>query len=187
MVPVFVGYCSMMRSSSLKIFLTGRPGVGKTTVVRRIVDRMGYEAAGFYTEEIRTRGKREGFLIQTLEGESGVLAHVSHGGPFRVGRYGVDVERFDRLAVSCLERALGTDAIVVIDEIGKMELFSERFRELVERILISRQTVLAVVHQGNDSFARKIRGLPGVEEWVVAEKNRDDLPTLILDRIEARY
>jgi len=86
--------------------LTGRPGVGKTTVVMKVVKEFRGNAGGFYTEEIRRGNTREGFRIKTLDGRSGILSHVSHAGPFRVGRYGVDVDAFDEIAIPSLERAL---------------------------------------------------------------------------------
>jgi nucleoside-triphosphatase len=166
-----------------KILLTGRPGVGKTTVVKKVAEGIRDRAGGFYTEEIREKGKRKGFLIRTLRGECGILAHVNHHGPFRVGRYGVDVDRFEEIVASCLESAVEKDEVIIIDEIGKMELFSHRFRQLVEKMLASDKMVLAVIHQRNDSFTRRIRLLPNIREWTVTEKNRDDLPSHILKRM----
>jgi nucleoside-triphosphatase len=166
-----------------KILLTGKPGVGKTTVVKKVIEGVEGGAGGFYTEEIRDRGRRKGFLIRTMEGECGVLAHIDHRGPSRVGRYGVDVDLFEKIAASSVEHALEKDAVIIIDEIGKMELFSKRFRCLVERVLESNKTVLAVVHQGRDPFTQKIRSWPHVHEWAVTEKNRDALPDLLLKKL----
>ncbi|MFQ6001621.1 MAG: nucleoside-triphosphatase, partial [Anaerolineae bacterium] len=72
------------------ILLAGRPGVGKTTVIKQVVEMLGGEAGGFYTEEIRQGGRRLGFKIITLEGEEGVLAHVDIKGAPRVSKYGVN-------------------------------------------------------------------------------------------------
>jgi len=167
-----------------KILLTGRPGVGKTTVVRTVVNALRGPAEGFYTDEIREGGKRQGFLIHTPSGESGILAHVRNKGPFRVGRYGVDVDLFDRVVASTLEMALDHDPAIIIDEIGKMELFSQRFRHVVERILESERKVLAVIHLRNDPFTQKIRLLPNLLQITVTERNRDALPSAILEKME---
>ncbi len=166
--------------------MTGKPGVGKTTIVKAVIDRAGERVGGFYTEEIRAKGKREGFLIRTIRGESGVLAHVSYSGSFRVGRYGVDVDLFERIVIPCLESALERAELIIIDEIGKMELFSRRFRHLVERVLASDRMVLGVIHQGNDPFTRKIREGLRVEEWTVTERNRDALAPRILEKLNLR-
>jgi nucleoside-triphosphatase len=95
----------------------------------------------------------------------------------------VDVDLFEKIAASSVEHALEKDAVIIIDEIGKMELFSKRFRCLVERVLESNKTVLAVVHQGRDPFTQKIRSWPHVHEWAVTEKNRDALPDLLLKKL----
>ena len=166
--------------------LTGRPGVGKTTVVMKVVKEFRGNAGGFYTEEIRRGNTREGFRIKTLDGRSGILSHVSHAGPFRVGRYGVDVDAFDEIAIPSLERALERDELIVIDEIGKMELFSGRFRSLIRRILESEKRTLGVIHQKTDPFTQRIRQWAAVETWTVTETNRNSLPFLILERLEQK-
>jgi len=172
-----------MSAPKPKLLLTGRPGIGKTTIVKKVVAGLRDRAGGFYTEEMRSKGKRQGFAIRTLTGEHGVLAHVSHRGPCRVGRYGVDVDRFEGIVTLALERALERDEVIILDEIGKMELFSKQFRELAERVLKSDKMVLAVIHQRNDPFTRRIREWPNLEEWTVTENNRDVFPSLILERL----
>jgi nucleoside-triphosphatase len=171
-----------MPISPPKIVLTGKPGVGKTTVVMRVLEGFKGRAGGFYTEEIRTGKVREGFRIRTLDGRNGILAHVNHSGPFRVGKYGVDVDAFDGIALPSLERALEEDELVVIDEIGKMELFSRQFRKLVERVLGSDKKLLGVIHQRIDPFTQRIRHWPTVEIWTVTETNRDSLPSIVLKK-----
>jgi nucleoside-triphosphatase len=172
------------RLSPPKILLTGRPGVGKTTVIMKVVEEFRGRAGGFYTEEIRKGNTREGFRIRTLDGRDGILAHVSHPGPFRVGKYGVDVDALDGIALPSLERALERDELVIIDEIGKMELFSRRFRSVLQRILESEKGILGVIHRETDPFTRRIRQHPAMEILTVTENNRDSLPHLILEKLE---
>ena len=109
------------------ILLTGRPGVGKTTVIRELARRLeGRRLAGFYTEEIRSAGRRVGFRAVTLEGARTVISHVDIASRPRVGKYGVDVAAIDALAASILGLRPEID-LYLIDEIGKMECLSERF------------------------------------------------------------
>ena len=76
---------------------------------------------GFLTRELRERGERVGFTLETLDGRRGMLAHVSvRGGP-RVGRYGVTHDDLERLAIPALRAHAD---VVVVDELGKMELTS---------------------------------------------------------------
>ncbi|MFQ6078279.1 MAG: NTPase [Thermodesulfobacteriota bacterium] len=166
-----------------KIFLTGRPGVGKTTVIMKVIEGFRGRVGGFYTEEIRTRKIREGFRIKTLDGRDGILSHVNYSGPFRVGRYGVDVDAFDAIAIPSLERAFERGGLIIIDEIGKMELFSRRFRSLIRRVLASDKRILGVIHQMTDPFTQRIRQSPDVKIVAVTEINRKVLPSLILEKL----
>jgi nucleoside-triphosphatase len=166
-----------------KLFLTGRPGVGKTTVIMKVIEGFRGRTGGFYTEEIKTGQIREGFRIKTLDGRDGILAHMSRSGPFRVGRYGVDVDAFDKIAIPSLEKALERNELIIIDEIGKMELFSKRFRSLIGRILAGDERILGVIHLKTDPFTQRIRQSPAVEIMAVTEMNRNVLPSLILDKL----
>ena len=157
--------------------------MGKTTVIMKVIEGFRYRAGGFYTEEIRKGSIREGFRIKTLDGRDGILAHVSRSGPFRVGKYGVDVDAFDEIAIPSLERALEREELIIIDEIGKMELFSRRFRSLIRRILESDERILGVIHQKTDPFTQQIRRYPAVEIVAVTETNRNVLPSLILEKL----
>src|SRR6266508_5584862 len=121
----------------VRILLEGRPGAGKSTVARRFADRLsqdGIPVSGFVTEEIRESGRRMGFSVERLGGERGVLAHVEILGPPRVGRYGVDLAALERLAIPALEQA-GENDIVIVDELGTMELASRPFREALSALL----------------------------------------------------
>ena len=173
-------------TSVKNLLITGRPGIGKTTVVRGLLGGLEMSVGGFYTEEIRSGGARVGFRVIDLGGPQGLLAHAdparigSAGRPPRVGKYRVDVEEFERVGLGALERALSASDVVVIDEIGKMELLSLRFRETVRRALDSPKTVLGVIQQRPDPFLDAIRGRPDVRLITVTLDNRDRLPSDLL-------
>ncbi|MGD9001751.1 MAG: nucleoside-triphosphatase, partial [Anaerolineae bacterium] len=128
------------------LLLTGRPGVGKTTVIKKVAEALEGQAGGFYTEEVRgPEGRRRGFQLVTLDGNEAVMAHVDlrgEGRP-RVSRYGVDVEAIHQVGVTALRRAMAANHVVIVDEIGKMELFCEPFKEAVIAALEGRNPVLA--------------------------------------------
>jgi len=173
-----------MPTERRKLLLTGPPGVGKTTVILRTVERIS-TAGGFYTEEIRESGRRVGFGVRDLAtGEQGVLAHVHIAGPHRVGKYGVDVETFERVGVAALERALEASGCIVVDEIGKMELCSARFREVVQRVLAAPQPLLATVPAYHLPFTDALKRRPDVEVIQVTRANRKTLPDLLVARLE---
>jgi nucleoside-triphosphatase len=135
-----------MDRSIKNVLLTGPPGCGKTTVVQRLIERLcNLRLAGFYTQELREKGQRVGFEAVGLSGVRAVLAHVRSRSQHRVGRYGVEPERLEALVKTELSRT--NDAVdgFVIDEIGKMELFSPAFVEAVPRLLDGSAPVLATV------------------------------------------
>jgi nucleoside-triphosphatase len=157
-----------------------RPGAGKTTAFRRLAGLLG-DASGFTTEEIREGGRRVGFAVESLDGSRGVLAHVSFRGPPRVGRYGVDLEAFERVALPSLR--LG--GVVLMDELGKMELFSERFREEVLRLFDSPVALAATVHTARHPFTNALKRRPDVEVVRLTAAERDALPRKLAERLTA--
>ena len=86
--------------------LTGSPGSGKTTIIKKALARTKTRAGGFYTEEIRSNGIRQGFSIVTLNGQEARLAHIDIASLYRVSKYGVDVDRLDEVGVSALYQAI---------------------------------------------------------------------------------
>jgi len=167
------------------ILLTGRPGVGKTTIIKSIADRLGDAAGGFYTAEIREGGRRRGFKIVTLAGAVGILSHVDIKGPPRVSRYGVNLRDLEHVGVAALRRAIAEADCVVVDEIGKMELFSERFRDAVMEAMQSDRAMVGTVMQGSNRWVDELKNLPEVTILEVTEANREGMAQRVLDLIRA--
>lgn len=165
-----------MSSQAPKVLLTGPPRVGKTTCIEKLLGLLEVPAAGFFTREVRREGRRVGFDVESLEGRRGVLARVAHPGPFRVGRYGVDLESFEAVALPALEEGLASGALLVIDEIGKMELFSEAFKIMVSRAFESPQALVGTVMVGGPPFVRRLKAHPASRVVEVTAENRDALP-----------
>jgi nucleoside-triphosphatase len=161
-----------------KDLLTGPPGCGKTTALRRLVERLAdLRLAGFYTQELREGGERTGFEAVGLSTKRRVLlAHARSRSPHRVGRYGVDAAGFARIVEAELGRAAREVDMFVIDEIGKMELLCPQFVEAVLRLLGGPVPVVATVAlKGGDLIAEaKVR--QDVRLVQVTPENRDGLP-----------
>jgi len=130
------------------------------------------KAGGFYTEEIRSGGTREGFRLVTLDGQDAILAHINIHSPYRVSKYGVDIDSLNRVGVSALNQAAEQRNLVVVDEIGKMELFSTDFREAVRRIINSDKRVLGTIMLQPDQRADEIKRHPQVKLIEVTRANR---------------
>ena len=143
--------------------LTGRPGTGKTRLIKEAIAGIGSKAGGFYTEEIRSEGARQGFRLVTLDGQSAILAHVKIHSPYRVSKYGVDIDSLDRVGVSALRKATQQCDLVVVDEIGKMELFSANFKEAVLQIIDSGKRVLGTIMLNAHPWADAIKRRPQVD------------------------
>ena len=175
----------MSDTKKVKNFLlTGRPGVGKTTVVEEVVRLLPGEVGGFLTGEIRERGTRQGFSVTSIEGQSAVMAHVDFRSSVRVGKYGVDVSAFERIALPALRDAVQRKRIMVIDEIGKMELASPKFCEAVRAALSSGKFVVATIMQHRHPIADEIKARPDVEVIEITIQNRDGMPGRIRMMIE---
>jgi len=165
------------------ILLTGRPGVGKTTLIKKVLRKLSLNVGGFHTGEIRERGVRVGFELITLSGRRGILAHKNIRSPHRVGKYGVNLKDLDELGVVELWRAIQEEELVVIDEIGKMELFSDRFKKAVMAALDSEKPVLGTIMQKSSPFADSIKRRPDVEVIEVTEGNREELVNVIAKEV----
>jgi len=165
--------------------LTGRPGTGKTSLIKQAVAGMRGKAGGFYTEEIRSEGVRQGFRLVTLDGQSAILAHVNIHSQHRVSKYGVDIDNLDRVGVSALLKAAQQCDLVVADEIGKMELFSANFREAILQIIDSGKRVLGTIMLNANPWADAIKLKPQVNLVVVTRVNYPQVLDELLHWLEA--
>src|SRR5919108_5577061 len=169
----------------MRLFLTGSPGVGKTTLIRTVVARLaGFTCAGFYTEEKRQRGQRVGFRVVTLRGEEGNLASIGKKAP-TVGQYAIHVEEFERLVLPDLDPGVRQAELYVIDEIGKMELLSGKFRSKITELLAQPTNLLATIAKKGRGLVEQIKSRNDIELVEITRKNRDPLVEEIVQKIQA--
>ena len=166
--------------SSHVLLLTGTPGVGKTTVIRKVAGclperRLG----GFYTEEIRKQGQRRGFRLVTFDGWAQIIAHVDFPKDHRVGRYGVDLSALDE-GVEVALALKPTVEIYLVDEIGKMECLSPCFNQAMRRLLASDKTIVATVALKGSGLIAELKRREDSPLWEVKLDNRDILPDQVL-------
>jgi len=173
------------------VFLTGVPGVGKTTVLMKIVEELeekGFSIGGVVSQEVREGGLRVGFRIVDLDTKrEGWLAHLNRKKGPRIGRYGVCLDDLEDVGVQAIQDAIQRSDIVVIDEVGPMELLSQAFRKAVVQALNGDKPVLGIIHhRASDPLIAEIRSREDAAIIQVTRDNRERLPALITAEILER-
>ncbi len=164
------------------ILLTGQPGSGKTTLIKKVLQKAEFTAGGFLSNEMRRGNQRVGFTIDTLEGRRGILAHIDLDTEHRIGKYYVDIDSLNAVGVTALRTAREESEVVVIDEIGKMELLSEEFRQVLKELLSSTKPVLGTIMKGKNEITNEIKEREDVAVFQVTEETRSYLVNEILLR-----
>ena len=166
------------------LLITGLPGVGKTTLIKKLSEELRHlHPVGFYTAEIREEGLRKGFELVSLEGRRGVLSHIDIKSPYRVGRYKVDIRGFEDFldGISFFDDSTG---LVIIDEIGKMECFSDQFKKLIKELLDSEKWVIATIALKGSGLIGDIKKRHDVKLFEMTQSNRD---TLLLEILNLKF
>ena len=177
-----MGGIAELDAAKSTFLVTGNPGIGKTTIIRQVVSTMRMRAAGFYTEDLRASGRRDGFRIVTLDGETALLAAAGHPGPVRVSKYGIDIEGLERVGVHALKVGRERGYVLVVDEIGRMQLFSREFRQLILSAIRDGHPILGTIMQGRNKYADRIRELHQVQTLTLTDENRGEILRFLRDR-----
>jgi nucleoside-triphosphatase len=169
------------------LLLTGNPGVGKTTVLLKTVEALrarGYSVGGMISREVRSCGERVGFEVLDLSnGRRGWLAHVNQPSGPRVGKYSVNVSDLDRVGAEAIVKAVEDYDVICVDEIGPMELFSEKFKNAVRRAVENEKLVVGIVHwKAKDRLIDEVKTREDSEIIVVTMENRSTLHEFIFEK-----
>ena len=163
----------------MKLLITGKPRSGKTTLCKRIIDPLGseYKVGGILTQEIKEGGVRKGFKVMDLaRGKEGVLAHVNQERGPRIGRYRVNMRDLEDIGAKAILHAIDACDLVVIDEVGPMELHSKGFIEAVGKAFNSDKHVMATIHfKSRHELIEKLKNRKDVTLVEIDESNRDAL------------
>jgi len=180
-----MGTIKSMGSIKNNILITGLPGIGKTTLIKKLSEEVrNFHPVGFYTEEIREGGIRKGFELISLHGRKGLLSHIDIKSPYRVGKYRVDMESFEDFldSIAFFDHTTG---LIIIDEIGKMECLSNKFKKLLKEILASRKLVVATIALKGSGLIAEIKKRDDIKFFEIAQGNRDSLLLEILKDVKA--
>ena len=173
-----------MKLIKKNILITGLPGVGKTTLIKKISEELKpLHPVGFYTTEIREEGMRKGFELISLEGGKGILSHINIKSPYRVGKYKVDIKSFEDFLdpIQFFAPAIG---LIIIDEIGKMECYSDKFKKLLKEILDSEKWVIATIALKGSKLISEVKGRKDIKLFEMTKSNRESLLSEILKEIK---
>jgi nucleoside-triphosphatase len=174
----------MIKRVKKNILLTGLPGVGKTTLIKRLSNALSeLRPIGFYTEEIREKGVRKGFGLISLDGKRGLLSHVGIDSPYRVGKYRVDLKGFEDFLEGIAFFDPDTNFIIV-DEIGKMECFSHKFIRMINDIMSSEKMLIATIALKGSGLIEEIKRRDDVKLFEITQDNRNSLLEEILLYLE---
>jgi nucleoside-triphosphatase len=169
------------------ILISGAPGSGKSTLVKRLLEHVPPGAAsGFLTEEIRDGYQRVGFRVVTTDGREGLLAHVKLAGDHRIGRYGIDIAGFESMVLHLIDPARVTAPILVMDEIGRMECLSVKFTAAVDFALGSSKIVVATVGSQGNGYPGELKKRGGVDLIEIGPENREEIFPRLLKRVSRR-
>jgi nucleoside-triphosphatase len=165
------------------LLVTGLPGVGKTTLIKKLSEALkSFDPVGFYTEEIREGGERKGFELISLQGKRGLLSHQEIRSPYQVGQYKVDINGFEDFLDS-ISFFNPLTRLIIIDEIGKMECLSEPFKKLLKEILDSEKWVIATIALKGSGLIAEVKERKDAKLFEITKKNRESLFSEILKEV----
>lgn len=169
------------------LLVTGTPGTGKTTVLSKVIEALkakGYSVGGMISHEVRTCGTRIGFEILDLSnGRTGWLAHVDQKRGPQVGRYRVNLEDLNNIGADAIVKAVEDFDVIAIDEIGPMELHSEKFKMAVKRAAESGKFVISTIHwKARDKMITEVKTRKDAEIYRVTFENRGNLHKKIVKK-----
>ena len=165
------------------ILITGYPGVGKTTLINKITKKLSCRVGGFYTHEMRETGRRTGFYITDFDGNQMVMASERSKSPFRVNKYGVNIEAFEKIGIPAMERALQSSELIVIDEIGRMEMFSQTFCDKLQQVFDSDKPLLATIKKIDCELTKELKAREDVQIFEVTQFNRDTIFDEVMNKL----
>lgn len=153
------------------LFIAGTRGVGKTMLLREVTLAKKARIGGFYTEHIMSGRIRKGFMMRTFDGQERMLAAKGLKSPHQLGKYGVDLNALENVGVPALKLALESKDLIVIDEIGSMEMMSERFRMTLLECLTSTKPILATIRASSQPFSDQVKKFADTQTILLTKSN----------------
>ena len=153
------------------ILITGPPASGKSSLVQELTK--GKNCCGIATPEYRIDHERAGFKVVDIKTQKEGMLASTEIRPHVASKYGIDIKDFEKVAVPAIEAGIKSNLLIVIDEIGFMELFSEKFKKLVEKALGTKRVLATVSMKSRDKFFEKIKSRTDVKVHYLTRINRE--------------
>ncbi len=178
--------------TSLKIGITGLPNAGKTFALIKVIEMLEAEervVGGMVTEPVLVKGRRSGFWVMDWRTKARkILASPEIDSKVKVGVYGVDLDALDEIGVPAIRSATDEADVIVVDEVGKMEMESEAFVDAVKDALDSEKPVLLTLHKkSRNPLLQDIRRRDDVRILEVTPVNRNLLPYKIVGLLKGEW
>lgn len=168
-----------------KVLLSGEPRIGKTTILKKIIQMIGEcNCIGFYTEEVKNDFDRIGFDCVSLDGKRQRIADVDMPSDVRIGRYGINIKAFEDFALQTISNFSNRNKIIIIDEIGPIQLLSKKFKQQICNILSSTNCVIGTIFYEKHPDIDEIKKLPGIEIYSINNENRNTILEDIFHEIQ---
>ncbi len=175
----------MADSVTKNLFIAGTVGVGKTSLLREVTLGKRERIGGFYTDHLMAGKTRRGFLMRTFDGQDRVLASKGMKSPHQLGKYGVDINALENVGIPALKLALQTKDLIVMDEIGSMEMMSERFRQTLLECLTSTKPVLATIRAASQPFSDQVKKFSDTQTIVLTKTNYNQVKQQVRKWLDA--
>lgn len=167
------------------LLLSGEPRVGKTTALKKIIEMIGKDnCIGFYTEEICDELDRIGFDCVSLDGTRIRIADINLNSDTKIGRYGIDIVAFENFIMQIISNSFSSNKIIVIDEIGPMQLLSTKFKEQLNNILNGSNYVIGTIFYKEHPDIDEIKRIPGIKIYALTKDNRNGVLEKIFHEIK---
>jgi nucleoside-triphosphatase len=167
------------------VLLSGEPRVGKTTALKKIIQMVGKDKCiGFYTEEICNEFDRIGFDCVSLDGRRRRIADVNFESDVRIGRYGIDINVFEDFAIQAINNSFSYKKIIVIDEIGPIQLLSTKFKQELNNVLTAPNCcVIGTIFYKKHTDIDEIKRIPGIKFYTLTNENRNTIAENIFNTL----
>lgn len=172
----------------MMILITAKPRTGKSTLIQKLMNQIGIaNCIGFYTEEIKENNLRIGFKLKLMDGREELLALAGMNSEIKIGRYGIDIKRFEETCIPMLKQALDGKKVIIIDEIGPMQVVSQDFRDMLLQLADKNCNAFGTIFYESFPWIDDFKLHKNVQLIELNIENRDNIVYDLINIIERAF